>query len=628
MNNHKIVLTALLASMLFAACSTDEQLPAPTEKGNEVQLSAVLEEVKVVSRAAAKPIEPSVVAPYYLYYETSSNASVPKEFTGNFASSSGVYWDDVKLDASGNATFQLTNVAKGNIYPSESDKDIQWGAATGSNTDPATPLAFTLTHRMAQLSLVLIDKTNSGHGSISDTYKDVKVAISGLSKDARSFDPKTGKLEVTPRETEVTLYEKGADEIGTGVTGGIQYSSATAYYPPQEFKQSADKRDSLRITCGKYTYTVEVPRVVTGSTESVTALCPGEHLTITITLQDEAVDLKATLAPWEDVVAEDMPLNRVFNIASLEELKDFALAVNTGYDFKGMIVRVTSPITFTDSDALYCFNIGTKNHPFRGIFDGDGKEMKNFGVSGTNHVGSLFGYTDGATLRNMTFAAPYVTGRGVLVAEANNTVIIGCQTNQGVVTADGENTGALVGKATGTTTITNCYATETIVTGSGNNYIGGLVGSTEGSITHCYATGAVTGGTFVGGLVGKTAGMVINCYAWGTVAGTDYIGGLLGTTQSSIRNSYAAGTVTGTGDDKGGLLGSIGFGGDVDYCFWNKAAFGGSSEDLKGGGVVNLYIKDRCHGFTVGTDDIVSKLNTNYIDVWKQGTTDKKPIFN
>ena len=637
MNNHRIIITALLTSTLLAACSTDDLLPALSEKGNAVQLSATLEEVKVVTRTGPEPVTPTAENPYYLYYtKSSSDATVPRKFENDFTTSSGIYWDDVKPfseTGKSNTAFQLTNVPSGGTYPSDSNKDIQWGEAKGWQT----PLTFRLKHQMAQFSVILIDKTNNGQGSldpVNPVYKDVNVLISGISKDAKSFDPTTGKVEATVREKEVVLYSKKANESGTPGSDGIKYASGPVYYPPQAFEQKAGIRDSLRITCGRYTYKVEVPQTMTGSTETTTALRAGEHLTLTITLKDEDVKLNATLAGWETVTAENMPLNRVFNIASLEELKDFALAVNTGFDFKGMIVRITKEISFTYSEygtnkLLDNINIGTKSHPFRGIFDGNSYTITNRGLLGTNYSGSLFGYTDGATLRNIKFEAPYVKGQGALAAEANNSVILGCEINNGQIDATGECTGALVGKATGTTTLTNCYVTKTTVTGNGRNQIGGLVGSTEGSISHCFATGDVTGGALVGGLAGKTSGVVLNCYAWGNISGTDYVGGMIGMTQSSVRNSYAAGTVSGSNNEKGGLLGNIGFGGEVKYCFWNKAAFGPGTDDNKGGGAVNLNDTDICFGFDFisGTEDVLNLLSTGYPDTWQVSSGGNKPIF-
>ncbi|MEG1544045.1 MAG: GLUG motif-containing protein, partial [Tannerellaceae bacterium] len=377
--------------------------------------------------------------------------------------------------------------------------------------------------------------------------------------------------------------------------------------------------ETLLITCGKYTYTVAMPQTMTGSTTSPTTTClnPGEHLTLTVTLKETEIKLTATLTDWETVTAEELPINRLFNIASIEELKDFALAVNTGYDFKGMVVRLTNNISLSGSD----IHIGNAQNPFRGIFDGNGKSLSDMGTTTSSYAGSLFGYADGATLRNVTFSSPYTQGQGVLVAEANNTVINNCTINGGEVNGTTNYTGALAGNLSGRSSITNCYITGTAVISTGD-YVGGLVGKTEGSIAHSFATGTVTGGYFVGGLAGSAGGDVRNCYAWGDVRGSNNVGGLMGVTNSTLSHSYAAGTVTGTGQDKGGLLGSIGFSGKATNCYW-------SNTDTNGAGVVNLTTdtENNCAKFVLGADIIKGKLDTSNPNVWTKDTSSNKPVF-
>ena len=43
-------------------------------------------------------------------------------------------------------------------------------------------------------------------------------------------------------------------------------------------------------------------------------------------------------------------------------------------------------------------------------------------------------------------------------------------------------------------------------------YVGGLVGFNSGTITSCYATGAVNGTYFVGGITGDSTGTITSCH--------------------------------------------------------------------------------------------------------------------
>ncbi len=116
--------------------------------------------------------------------------------------------------------------------------------------------------------------------------------------------------------------------------------------------------------------------------------------------------------------------------------------------------------------------------------------------------------------------------------------------------------GGLAG--TGNGTITNSFVTSAV---NGLSHVGGLVGEHYGVISNSYTTGAVSGEDYVGGLAGLNywgEGTVSDSYATGAVSGNRYVGGLVGYNAFEISNSYATGTVTGTGVDPeaiGGLAG-------------------------------------------------------------------------
>jgi len=122
----------------------------------------------------------------------------------------------------------------------------------------------------------------------------------------------------------------------------------------------------------------------------------------------------------------------------------------------------------------------------------------------------------------------------------------------------------------------------------GNGYIGSLVGNNEeGTVTSCYATGAVSGGFCVGGLVGA-GGTITNCYATGAVNGdVDLIGGLIGD-GGTLRYCYSTGAVSGV-NRIGGLSGGT-YSGSTISCFWDietsglTTSYGGtglSTEEMK-----------------------------------------------
>jgi len=88
----------------------------------------------------------------------------------------------------------------------------------------------------------------------------------------------------------------------------------------------------------------------------------------------------------------------------------------------------------------------------------------------------------------------------------------------------------------------------------GNDYVGGLVGHSDGTVSNSYSTGSVTGREHVGSLVGHNGGIVNNSYASGSVTGDSRVGGLVGWNQATLSNSYSSCSVTGN-SSVGGLVG-------------------------------------------------------------------------
>jgi hypothetical protein len=216
------------------------------------------------------------------------------------------------------------------------------------------------------------------------------------------------------------------------------------------------------------------------------------------------------------------------------------------------------------------------NQPFAGVFDGNGKAISNFSYNSTNEDGiGIFAYVKGR-IQNLQLVNPKIVTNGSNVGS-----LAGCLEEGRIV---------------------NCYARDVDI--SGGNYVGGLVGTSDGLISCCSTSGRVFGDTFVGGLTGLLGdNLVTNCYSTAVVAGNQNVGGLVGITDneySTIDDSYATGAVSGnvyvggltgllsrgaaakcysTGKvsgvrHAGGLIGYIGVLATVWNCFWDVEASG------------------------------------------------------
>ena len=210
-------------------------------------------------------------------------------------------------------------------------------------------------------------------------------------------------------------------------------------------------------------------------------------------------------------------------------------------------------------------NLGTSSGAFIPIFSGD--------FTGLGH-----------TITGMTIDDTSANGIDGLFGQQTAGVISDIGLVGGSVSASlGNDVGDLLGDQLGGS-ISDAYATGSV---SGNNDVGGLVGSSAGSISDAYATGAVSGSGSVGGLVGaQFAGSISDAYATGTVSGSDAIGGLVGGSGGSITDAYATGAVSGS-LDVGGLVG-VQSGGSITDAYATGAVSG--SEFV--GGLVGVQSGD------------------------------------
>jgi hypothetical protein len=264
-------------------------------------------------------------------------------------------------------------------------------------------------------------------------------------------------------------------------------------------------------------------------------------------------------------------------------MNDIALSDNgAGFDGGGwMPIGILSP-----------------DNPFKGIFDGNGHKITGLWIDrgSTDSVG-LFGYTNGATIKNLGVE---ISSKGV----------------------------------------------------KGRNYVGGIAGwlDRSSSITNSYSTGSVSGGTYVGGIAGSmvSGSSITNSYSTGSVNGSNTVGGIAGHMQSSssITNSYSTGSVSGSGSWIGGIVG--GGGGTITNNAAINPSVSGTSNvnrivgNVYGGTVSNNFAFNRMTvmgttGGNAGTSKSLAALTSDptYTDPingdgngglgWKFGNDDGNP---
>ena len=242
-----------------------------------------------------------------------------------------------------------------------------------------------------------------------------------------------------------------------------------------------------------------------------------------------------------------------YTVTSADGLMNIAELVNGGKT--DINITLDTDIDLTGKDWT---PIGTDyDNSYKGTFDGGGHTITGLTFTTNDEYAGLFGRLNRAgTVKNVVMEGVQITSNQI----------------------DGGSIGGVVGSSWGT--IENCSVSGSV---SGTVYVGGVVGvQIGGSITGCSSSATVKGMVDVGGVAGQTnsSATLTACYATGNViieidpekniAG----GGLVGMNAgSSLLACYATGNVTSTGSSTGyvhigGFLGNNYT--TVTACYWKN----------------------------------------------------------
>ena len=267
---------------------------------------------------------------------------------------------------------------------------------------------------------------------------------------------------------------------------------------------------------------------------------------------------------WQEAFTRIYEMNdEPQEITSLQDLKDFRDAVNSGNMYKGSNNKMVTLTTDLDLSGIDNWTpIGTSGHPFDGILNGGGHVIKNLNVSGSSNHNGLFGYAIKATIYNMHLLNPTVSGPdyvgtvvGYVDGDSHITDILvtsNCDGNDGYTAkATNGSVGGIVGRANNAT-IERCLFDGWV---KGTGWTGGIIGNvnTNVTITDCSASDFVQNTKnlsneaipFTGGIVGGAGYVTIErCFARNTVSYTGsplnfpgiIVGGTNNVTASTIKN--------------------------------------------------------------------------------------------
>ena len=270
-----------------------------------------------------------------------------------------------------------------------------------------------------------------------------------------------------------------------------------------------------------------------------------------------------TIGSWADGggesgAAEDLGYiydsnTNTYTVYNANGLMNIAELVNGGKT--DINITLTADIDLTGKNWT---PIGTDyDNSYKGTFDGGGHTITGLTFTTNDEFAGLFGWLNRAgTVKNVVMEGVQITSNQIY----------------------GGSIGGVVGSSWGT--IENCSVSGSV---SGTVYVGGVVGvQIGGSITGCSSSATVKGTVDVGGVAGQTnsSATLTACYATGNViieidpkkniAGGSLVGMNAG---SSLLACYATGNVTSTGSSTG-YVHIGGFLGDnyitVTACYWKN----------------------------------------------------------
>jgi len=159
------------------------------------------------------------------------------------------------------------------------------------------------------------------------------------------------------------------------------------------------------------------------------------------------------------------PANVDLLISNKDDWDDFADRVNNGETFEGKTVMLADNFDNSADPVTAADMVGTKDHPFMGTFDGNGRSLT-VNINGTISYAAPFYCINGATIKNLRVAGS-ITSEGMYIAGlvgrvSDGTVSIqNCEVSAALTTkystATSTNNGGFVGVVFGgSLTISNC----------------------------------------------------------------------------------------------------------------------------------------------------------------------------
>lgn len=272
--------------------------------------------------------------------------------------------------------------------------------------------------------------------------------------------------------------------------------------------------------------------VVTNTIQGYTSSAVSEVAEITVQAAQNVIGEKLSGSGTE----EDP-----FLIVDAQDYQDVYDFVAGGQNFEGLYLKQTGEnITLPENWTP----IGTSKTKFSGTLDGNGKT-----VTVPEDGLPLFGYVNGATVKNLNIYGKKIAGYGLV----NNLEGVGMSGEAICI----DNVTLKSGSSTLKSGLIGTYITSNMYAGCSATYYVTIKNCT---IEEGVVIGYNKDQSMIGSFAGRVHGTIENCVSYATVYGKDYVGGIVGTQDNAlggtvITDSQFHGKVEAMGQHAGGIAG-------------------------------------------------------------------------
>lgn len=345
--------------------------------------------------------------------------------------------------------------------------------------------------------------------------------------------------------------------------------------------------------------------------------------------------LVLTFYPYEFSMGDGSKSNP-YIIYNEEDLEGLAKNVNNGIDYKDKYFRLDNDISWSKIDWA---PIGTNKHPFRGMFDGNGKKISDFSIKTDDEFLGFFGVVENTTdeyaitdlflvLNSVESEGDFDSLGGLagrLVGNIRNVKVVGNVETTNLF----NNIGLVVGNLKGNANKCEADGTFAVVLNSSQEgLIGGAFGKTDGNLTDCTSRVFISEqllnesvsdvDVLTGGLVGFVVGekrQLKQCLSTQQINAIGNIGGIVGSFSSDIeiKDCSRSGKLVATVYDEssvGGIFAHSNKTANVINCQSDSGieVVDKSKDKL----VSTLYVGGICG---IGKAELVSSSNNAFIEI-------------